>query len=79
MIREEDIIHESGKYWVLKTAQGYEVLKTGLTHSAVVGWFGGHGSPWVFRAIEEANRRNEADPEKPLGQELIDAELKRLQ
>ena len=33
MIRESDIKHEAGKYWVLSTRDAYIVLQTGLTHS----------------------------------------------
>lgn len=33
MIREIDIKHEAGKYWVLSTRDAYTVFKTGLTHS----------------------------------------------
>jgi len=33
MIRESDIKHEAGKYWVLSTRDAYTVLQTGLMHS----------------------------------------------
>jgi hypothetical protein len=35
-MKESDIAHENGRYWVLKVpgkAPRYEVLKSGLTHS----------------------------------------------
>lgn len=32
-MRESDIIHESGGYWVGRENNGYVVYKTGLTHS----------------------------------------------
>lgn len=33
MIKEKDIIHENGKFWVLKNKDGYHVMVTGVTHS----------------------------------------------
>jgi hypothetical protein len=32
-MRESDIVHENGDYWVLSDKSGYLVLKTGVTHS----------------------------------------------
>lgn len=29
----EDIIHENGKFWVLRDKTGYHVMHTGVTHS----------------------------------------------
>lgn len=68
--RESAILHERGDFWVRRAARSnprtgaaiYEVLRQGVTHSAVVGVFdlGDRGLP---RAIEDCNRRaNEKDP-----------------
>lgn len=32
-MREADIMHENGPYWVLRERDGYMVLKSGVTHS----------------------------------------------
>lgn len=62
MIKERDIIFESGKYWVLDAKQkGFEVYKTGITYStrcAVIGWTGQVG---IDKAKQEIKRRQEAD------------------
>lgn len=31
--KEKDIIHENGKFWVLKNKDGYHVMVSGITHS----------------------------------------------
>lgn len=33
MVKEKDIVHENGKYWVLKRKDGFHVMKTLNTHS----------------------------------------------
>lgn len=33
MIKEKDIVHYAGIYWVLNTGKTYTVYKTGETHS----------------------------------------------
>ena len=40
MIKESDIIKESGNYWVLKCRTGYDVMKNGITHSITIASFG---------------------------------------
>jgi hypothetical protein len=40
MIKESDIIQESGKYWVLKCSTGFDVMKNGITHSIALASFG---------------------------------------
>ena len=61
--RESDIMHENGDFWVLKRAPGFfEVLKTGATHSTVVGTFDFKSDPArheyaLRRAIEDCDRR----------------------
>lgn len=36
MIKEKDIKHENGSYWVLDTRDSYTVMKNGITHSTSV-------------------------------------------
>lgn len=31
--KEKDIVHENGKFWVLKNKDGYHVMVSGITHS----------------------------------------------
>lgn len=33
MIKEKDIVHENGNFWVLKSGNEYHVMRSGLTHS----------------------------------------------
>ena len=40
MIKESDIIKESGNYWVLKCSSGFDVMKNGITHSVTIASFG---------------------------------------
>lgn len=35
MLKEKDIVHENGDYWVLRDKEGYHVMKIGPTHSVV--------------------------------------------
>ena len=32
-MKEKDIIHENGDYWVLRERDAYYVMQTGVTHS----------------------------------------------
>lgn len=32
-MKEKDIIHENGPYWVMKNKVGYHVMVCGITHS----------------------------------------------
>lgn len=31
--KEKDIMHENGKFWVLKNKEGFHVMVSGMTHS----------------------------------------------
>jgi hypothetical protein len=31
--KEKDIMHENGKFWVLKNKEGFHVMISGITHS----------------------------------------------
>ena len=58
--REEDIKHETKDFWVLDVGKkGYEVYKTGITHSTRVASIGHGPAPQLglTRAITEADRR----------------------
>lgn len=59
---EQDIVFESGKYWIVDTKKkGFEVYKSGITHStrcAQIGWTGQVG---LDRAKQEIKRRQELD------------------
>ena len=61
--RESDIVHENGDFWVLQRKPGwYEVLKTGATHSTVVGTFDFKSDPArhgyaLRRAVDDCDRR----------------------
>lgn len=39
MIRESDILKESGSYWVLKCTSGFDVMKNVGTHSKTIASF----------------------------------------
>ena len=55
-----DIKYETKNYWVKKTKHGFEVYKTGVTHStrcAIIGWSGEKG---LNKAITEADKREAA-------------------
>lgn len=62
MVRPEDILHETAHFWVLAVGKkGFEVYRTGLTHSTRVARIG-HAteqSPHLGlpRAIQECERR----------------------
>jgi len=57
---KKDIKHETKDFWVLDVgARGYEVYRTGITHSIRVASIG-HGNALdlgLARAIQEAERR----------------------
>lgn len=57
MIKEKDIMYESLNYWVLRVKNGFEVYKTGLTHSTRCAQIGYHGEVGLTKSIEECNRR----------------------
>lgn len=57
----KDIVFETKHYWVKRVPKGFEVYKTGLTHStrvAVIGWMGDKG---LQRAKDEIARREAKD------------------
>jgi len=55
---EEDIKHETKDFWVLDVgAKGFEVYKTGITHSTRVAIIGHGPALGLPRAIQEAQQR----------------------
>lgn len=57
MLKENDILHESNGYWVTPAAHGFEVYKTGVTHSTRCAQIGYKGAEGLQRAIAECERR----------------------
>jgi hypothetical protein len=57
MLKESDILHESGAYWVTHAPYGYEVYKTGHTHSTRCAQIRYTGAQGLARAIAECERR----------------------
>lgn len=64
-MKESDIVYEQGEYWVCQARKGFEVYRTGVTHSircAVIGYSGQEG---FTRAIAEIDRRIGAQKPSP--------------
>ena len=58
--KESDIAYEKAPYWVLNVgSKGFEVYKTGITHSTRCAQIGYQGQKGLDRAILEINRRME--------------------
>lgn len=58
MYRESDIAYEKDPFWVLNLeAKGFEVYKTGITHSTRCAQIGYTGANGFARAIAEIERR----------------------
>ena len=56
----KDIVFETDHYWVKRVPKGFEVYKTGLTHSARVAVIGYTGDKGLQRAKLEIERREAA-------------------
>ena len=56
----KDIVFETDRYWVKRVPKGFEVYKTGLTHSARVAVIGYTGDKGLQRAKLEIERREVA-------------------
>ena len=61
MTKLQDIVFETDHYWVKRVPKGFEVYKTGLTHSTRVAVIGYTGDKGLERAKAEIARR-EASP-----------------
>lgn len=58
MYKESDIAYEKGQYWVLNLgSKGFEVYKTGITHSTRCATIGYSGQNGLQLAILEIDRR----------------------
>jgi len=65
-LKESDILYEKGRYWVMKALKGgYEVYKTGITHSTRCAQIGFPGEVGLERAKTEIDRRIAADSTGP--------------
>jgi hypothetical protein len=56
----KDIVFETDRYWVKRVPKGFEVYKTGLTHSTRVAVIGYTGDKGLQRAKLEIERRENA-------------------
>ena len=56
-MRGADVLHESGGYWVAAAKHGFEVYKTGITHSTRCSIIGYEGQKGLGKAIAECERR----------------------
>lgn len=52
-----DVVHETAQHWVLRVPGGFEVYKTGVTHSTRCAQIGFTGDEGLQRAISECVRR----------------------
>ena len=52
-----DVMHETPDYWVLRVKNGFEVYKTGITHSVRCAQIGWRGQKGLDRAITECSKR----------------------
>lgn len=69
-----DVVHEFGRYWVLRVPTGYDVYKVGATHSvrcAQIGW--PNQEIGIARAKDECFRRTVEDLRKLLPKKLPSA------
>ncbi len=66
-------LYESGDFWVVKAAKGYEVYQTGATASTRVAIIGSEGEKWFQRAKDEADRRHSAVVEAKRQHETAEA------
>ena len=60
MTNLKDIVFETDRYWVKRVPKGFEVYKTGLTHSTRVAVIGYAGDKGLQRAKDEIARREAA-------------------
>lgn len=61
-LKAKNIMYEGRNYWVLKIKDGFEVYRTGITHSTKVSQIGYTGEKGLNRAIIDCkNRENDTD------------------
>lgn len=54
---EAQILFEKGPFWICRKGKGFEVYKTGVTHSVRVASIGFEGDKGLQRAKAEIERR----------------------
>jgi hypothetical protein len=60
-MKEEDILYENGDYWLCKARrEGYEVYKSGITHSVRCAIIGYEGTKGLELGKAECNKRANA-------------------
>ncbi len=52
-----DVVYEQGEYWVLRVPSGFEVYRTGITHSTRCAQIGYVGNEGIAKAVIEIDRR----------------------
>lgn len=57
----KDIVFESGNYFVLKAKHGFEIYKSGTTHSTRCAIIGYEGEIGMDKAIREILKRKEIE------------------
>lgn len=57
MLKEDDILYEKGAFWVMKAKKGYEIYRTGITHSTRCAFIGDLSVGGLERAKDEIERR----------------------
>lgn len=60
-MRENDIKHEAGKYWVLDHKTGFSVMQSGITHSTAESTYA-HTDDGLSIAIARANYLHKVRP-----------------
>jgi len=74
MLREEDIVFESacGTYWAMPARYGFDIYKTGLTHSTRVAQIGFQGERGMEQVKAEVERRLALDAaQEPRGRPRV--------
>ena len=66
MMRESDILYQTGPYWVCKgDYHGYEVHRDGMTHATRCAIIGYTGTKGLELAMREADKRAALDTSRP--------------
>lgn len=62
MLKESDIVYELGPYWAMRAKKvGYDIFKTGITHSTRCAHIGFEGEAGLQKVKVEIARRIEQD------------------
>jgi hypothetical protein len=57
MIKEKDILYMLPNFWVLRVKNGFEVLRSGTTHSTRCAQIGFKGAIGLNKAVAECDKR----------------------